>query len=525
MTATATTRRKRVTAIPATKTLRHNADSFSRAIKRRVAAYARVSTEQEEQASSYEAQIDYYTRHIQSRTDWEFAGMYADEGITGTNTRHRQGFKTMIADALAGKIDLILTKSVSRFARNTVDTLTHVRQLKDAGVEVYFEKENIWTLDSKGELLITIMSSLAQEESRSISENVTWGHRKRFADGKVMVPYKSLLGYKKGDDGNLAIDQTEAPAVRRIYARFLQGATPQTIAKELTTDQILTPHGKNIWSASTIRSILTNEKYKGDALLQKSFTTDFLTKTKKTNEGEVPQYYVTGNHEPIIEPATWETVQAELARRSGKGTASTHPFATRIKCADCGGWYGRKVWHSTSKYRRYIWRCNNKYKPGYYCTTPHVTEQQIKEAFTQALTKRVKDNATLDHVIQLLDDTVYDTTELETRQTKIAKKMEETVALINQLITENATTAHHPDEYDQRYQQLEQRYQQQEKEHQTITNKIADLTTRQTQAKAIHDYLATQPPLEYSDQAWNTLVKQATVNTDGTINIIFKDQP
>lgn len=345
--------------------------------------------------------------------------------------------------------------------------------------------------------------------------------RRRKSHGALQIPTR----LQKGDDGNLAIDQTEAPAVRRIYARFLQGATPQTIAKELTTDQILTPHGKNIWSASTIRSILTNEKYKGDALLQKSFTTDFLTKTKKTNEGEVPQYYVTGNHEPIIEPATWETVQAELARRSGKGTASTHPFATRIKCADCGGWYGRKVWHSTSKYRRYIWRCNNKYKPGYYCTTPHVTEQQIKEAFTQALTKRVKDNATLDHVIQLLDDTVYDTTELETRQTKIAKKMEETVALINQLITENATTAHHPDEYDQRYQQLEQRYQQQEKEHQIITNKIADLTTRQTQAKAIHDYLATQPPLEYSDQAWNTLVKQATVNTDGTINIIFKDQP
>ncbi len=229
-------------------------------------------------------------------------------------------------------------------------------------------------------------------------------------------------------------------------------------------------------------------------------------------------------HEPIIEPATWEIVQAELARRSGKGTASTHPFATRIKCADCGGWYGRKVWHSTSKYRRHIWRCNNKYKPGYHCTTPHVTGQQIKEAFTQALTKRVKDNATLDHVIQLLDDTVYDTTELETRQTKIAKKMEETMALINQLITENATTAHDPDEYDQRYQQLEQRYQQQEKEHQTITNKIADLTTRQTQAKEIRDYLACQPPLEYSDQAWNTLVKQAAVDTDGTINIIFKDQ-
>lgn len=228
------------------------------------------------------------------------------------------------------------------------------------------------------------MSSLAQEESRSISENVTWGHRKRFADEKVMVPYKSLLGYKKGDDGNLAIDESEAPTVRRIYARFLEEATPYFIAKELADDGVLRPRGKTVWSSSTIRSILSNEKYKGDALLQKSFTTDFLTKTKKINEGEVPQYYVTGNHPAIIEPATWEIVQAELARRSGKGTASAHPFANRIKCADCGGWFGRKVWHSNSKYRRYIWRCNNKYKPGYHCTTPHVTEEQIKEAFVQA---------------------------------------------------------------------------------------------------------------------------------------------
>lgn len=196
-------RNKRVTAIPATKIPGHTTVQGTRR-RRRVAAYARVSTEMEEQASSYEAQIDYYTSHIQSRTEWEFAGMYADEGITGTSTKHREGFKTMIADTLAGKIDLILTKSVSRFARNTVDTLIHVRQLKDKGVEVYFEKENIWTLDSKGELLITIMSSLTQEESRSISENVTWDHRKRFADGKIMVPYASLLGYKKGEDGNLA---------------------------------------------------------------------------------------------------------------------------------------------------------------------------------------------------------------------------------------------------------------------------------------------------------------------------------
>lgn len=516
-------RRKRVTAIPATKTPGHNATAQGVQRRRRVAAYARVSTEAEEQASSYEAQIDYYTRHIQSRSEWEFAGMYADEGITGTTTRHREGFKSMIADALAGKIDLILTKSVSRFARNTVDTLTHVRQLKDAGVEVYFEKENIWTLDSKGELLITIMSSLAQEESRSISENVTWGHRKRFADGKIMVPYSSLLGYKKGDDGNLAIDETEAPIVRRIYARFLQGATPQTIAKELTADGIATPRGKTVWPPSTVRSILANEKYKGDALLQKSFTTDFLTKTMKVNEGEVPQYYVTGNHEPIINPATWDAVQAELARRAGKGTSNTHPFANMITCSDCGGSFGRKVWHSTSKYRRYIWRCNNKYNKTHCCATPHVTEDQIKEAFVAALTERVTDHAVLDETMRLLDETVYNTTVLETQQAMLGERIEETIVLMNQLITAAASTVHDPDDYDRRYHELENRHQQLEAEHQHITCQIDDLRYRRAQAIEVRDYLATQPPLDYSDDAWNLLVDHATITADGTIKLTLKD--
>lgn len=205
---------------------------------------ARVSTDLEEQQSSYHAQVDYYTRYINEHAGWQLVGIYTDEGITGTSTKHREGFKQMITDALDGKIDLIITKSVSRFARNTVDTLTHVRLLKDRGVEVYFEKENIWTLDSKGELLITIMSSLAQEESRSISENVTWGHRKRFVDGKVMVPYKSLLGYKKGADGNLAIDEERAPVVREIYGLFLAGKSIREIKDTLETEGHLTPRGK-----------------------------------------------------------------------------------------------------------------------------------------------------------------------------------------------------------------------------------------------------------------------------------------
>lgn len=256
--------------------------------KRKVAGYARVSTDYEEQITSYEAQVDHYTNYIQSRDDWEFVKVYTDAGISATNTRHREGFNQMVEDALAGKIDLIITKSVSRFARNTVDSLTTVRKLKEKGIEVHFEKEGIYTLDSKGELLITIMSSLAQEESRSISENVTWGQRKRFADGKVSLPYSHFLGYKKGEDGLPEIVPEEAEIVRFIYRSYMNGQTSYAIAKTLTERHIPTPAGKENWRQSTIESILTNEKYKGSALLQKKFTTDFLTKKTKINEGEVP---------------------------------------------------------------------------------------------------------------------------------------------------------------------------------------------------------------------------------------------
>ena len=249
--------------------------------KRRVAAYARVSTDSDEQFTSFEAQVDYYTRYIAEHSEWLFVKVYADEGISGTSTKHRVGFNEMIEDALAGKIDLIVTKSISRFARNTIDTLTTVRQLKEKGIEVFFEKENIYTLDSKGELLITIMSSIAQEESRSISENVTWGQRKRFADGKVSLPYKNFLGYRRGKDGKPQIVESEAKIVRKIYRLFLEGLTPTHIARTLTEEGIPTPGGKVIWQNSTVESILTNEKYKGDALLQKKYTVDFLSKKQK----------------------------------------------------------------------------------------------------------------------------------------------------------------------------------------------------------------------------------------------------
>ena len=360
-----------VRVIPATLNRATQAPIAS-AAKRKVAGYARVSTDLEEQQTSYEAQVDYYTHYIQGREDWEFVSVYTDEGISATSTRHREGFQQMVEDALAGRIDLIVTKSVSRFARNTVDSLTTVRKLKEHGTEVYFEKEGIFTFDSKGKLLITIMSSLAQEESRSISENVTWGQRKRFADGKVTIPYSSFLGYRKGPDGLPEIVPEEAETVREIYRLFIQGKTVNWIANHLTAKGIPTPRGKAKWQTSTIESILMNEKYKGSAILQKKFTVDFLSKKMKVNEGEVPQYIVEESHPAIIDPDQWQKVQDEMAVRKSKGRHhnSLSPFSAKLVCGDCGEFFGSKVWHSTDKYRRVIWQCNGKFKGKRRCGTP-----------------------------------------------------------------------------------------------------------------------------------------------------------
>ena len=252
-----------------------------------------------------------------------------------------------------------------------------------------FEKENIWTFDGKGELLISIMSSLAQEESRSISENVTWGHRKRFAEGRVTMCYGSFLGYRKGEDGTPEIVPEEAEIVRYIFRHFIKGQTPYKIAAELTAQGVLTPGGKQKWTTGTIKSILTNEKYKGDALLQKKFTVDFLTKKTKRNEGEVQQYYVENSHLAIITPEEFDLVQAEFEKRAkcGKQYSNTSIYASKILCGDCGEYFGAKVWHSNSKYRRVIYQCNSKFKNEHFCTTPHLYEQEIQQKFLQAFSQ------------------------------------------------------------------------------------------------------------------------------------------
>lgn len=414
----------KITTIPATID-QYLPNSTSRLKKRRVAAYARVSTDHEEQLTSYEAQVDYYTNYINGRDDWEFVSVYADEGITGCNTKKRYGFNKMVQDALDGKIDLIITKSVSRFARNTVDSLTTIRSLKEHKVECYFEKENIWTFDGKGELLLTIMSSLAQEESRSISENCTWGQRKRFADGKFSVAFSNFLGYDRGEDGGLILNEEQAAIVRRIYGLFLQGRSPYGIAKILTSEKIPTPSGKEKWCGATVKSILQNEKYKGDALLQKCYTVDFLTKKKKINNGEIPKYYVEGSHDAIIAPDLFDMVQKQMAlRHLGKNRHScVSIFSSRIKCGDCGSWYGSKVWHSNDKYRKVIWQCNHKFDGREKCSTPHLNEGEIKGLFLKAANILCTEKDEVIANFKAIKDTVFDTAVLENEKSRL-KMME-----------------------------------------------------------------------------------------------------
>lgn len=515
----------KVTTIPATIT-RFTATPINEKKKRRVAAYARVSTDSDEQLTSYEAQVDYYTNYIKGRDDWEFVSVYTDEGITGCNTKHREGFKRMVADALAGRIDLIVTKSVSRFARNTVDSLTTVRQLKEKGVEIYFEKENIWTLDSKGELLITIMSSLAQEESRSISENCTWGQRKRFADGKVTVPFKRFLGYDRGPDGNLVLNPAEAVTVRRIYSMFLQGMSPYGIAAKLTADGIKSPGGKDKWNAGAVRSILTNEKYKGDALLQKSYTVDFLTKKKKVNEGEIPQYYVEGNHEAIISPEVFEQVQQELEyRRNSQGRCScVHLFSGKIRCGQCGEWYGSKVWHSNSKYRRVIWQCNHKFDGDEKCTTPHLTEDEIKAMFISAVNKLITQKDSIITALTVSLDTAFDTANLKSEQAGLESEIAVVSDLIEKCIYENAHVALDQTEYQKRYDELTARFDTAKARYEAIAETIH---SKQSRRATIEAFLETLTKVELVDKfettLWCGLVEFVTVYSKDDVRFTFKN--
>lgn len=497
--------------------------------KRRTAGYARVSTDKDEQFTSYEAQIDYYTSFIKNHSDWEFVKVYTDEGISGLNTKKRDGFNEMISDALAGKIDLIITKSVSRFARNTVDSLVTIRKLKDKGVEVYFEKENIWTFDSKGELLLTIMSSLAQEESRSISENVTWGQRKRFSDGKVSLPYKHFLGYERGENKGdpPVVNEEQAKLVRRIYHLFMSGKTTGGIARILTAENIPTPSGKKIWQPTTIESILKNEKYKGAARLQKKFTVDFLSKKMKINEGEVPQYYIENSHEAILDPMEWDAVQDEFKRRKaiGRAYSGKSVLGAKIVCGDCGGFYGSKTWHSTDKYKTVIWQCNRKFKNNTCCKTPHITEDEINKRFLKVYNGLISDKEPFIKACKLTRDVLTDTKEIDREMSELLRELEVVTELMKKCIAENSSSAQDQEEYTERYNSYVDRYEKAKSRYDELEQqKENKLSKRKTIDRFISDLSKRDELLtEFDNCLWLTVVDTVTIRKDGTLVFKFND--
>lgn len=381
--------------------------------QKRVAAYCRVSTEEEEQQSSYEAQCSYYTDKIMTNPEWTMAGIFADEGISGTSTRKREEFNRMIRKCRQKKIDLILTKSISRFARNTVDCLKYVRVLKELGIGIYFEKENINTLDMDTELILTFMGAFAQSESESISANVRWGKRQAMKEGKVSVNFEKLYGYCVDESGQPQIDPVKGEAVRVIYEQYLRGASLRMIKEHLEEKQYPSPSKRGTWNIGQIRYILSNEKYCGDVLMQKTFVKDCLSKKAVRNTGQLPMYLVQNNHPAIVSRADYQTVQAELARRnaskspSTKGAptgrasyASKYALSERLICGECGTLYRRCTWTYRGE-KRVVWRCVSRLDYGTkYChNSPTMRESSLQQAIMDAINSQMD---TKENTVQLI---------------------------------------------------------------------------------------------------------------------------
>ena len=375
----------------------------------KVAAYCRVSTEHEEQESSYEAQCTHYESFIKSNPEWELAGIYADEGLSGTGTAKRTEFKRLIEDCMAGKVQMVITKSISRFARNTLDCLQYIRKLKAKGIPILFEKENILTTDSKGEVLITIMASLAQQESASISQNVQLGVRYHYAQGKVGAGHQRFLGYERTEDASLRIVPEEASIVRRIFREYLEGDSPGLIAKRLTDERVTWRCNKTgKWIGQTLKYMLQNEKYAGNLLLQKYHTVDFLTKKVERNNGAVPQYYVENSHPPIVPYEVFLQVQGDMMRRGaaypnlfkandmetklGKSqerkaklglprVSNFRALTGRLFCCECGDFYKRKL-----EGKKHVWRCNPT-RGDKECGNRPVDETVVQQAIVEAFNR------------------------------------------------------------------------------------------------------------------------------------------
>ena len=440
---------RKVTVIPATPKSIESGKSSHR--KLRVAAYCRVSTDSEEQINSYKNQLAYYTEKINSKTEWKFAGIYADEGITGTSMKHREDFKRMLRACREGRIDLILCKSVSRFGRNSVDVLRTIRALRERDIGVLFEKEAVDTRTMNSELILAFHSAFSQSESESISGNVRWGLRKAYENGTIKIG-PNLYGFRREKDGPVLVDEEKAAVIRQIARWFLDGDSLHAIVTKLSEHHIPSPKGKDTWSTPTIRSILSNEKYKGDALLQKTYRPSLFSDRAVQNDGDLPKYYVEGVLPRILEPEVFDRVQEELAKRNAKRPISEKaktPFgrysgkyalSAIVVCGKCGALYRRVTWYRKGE-KQVMWRCGTRLDGKSNCPdSPTIEETALQAAVMEGISRQyIHKDETLEVTMQSIRSVLTpETSESEYAiRTKINDLQKERKTLIAKALAEN----------------------------------------------------------------------------------------
>lgn len=502
----------------------------------RVAAYCRVSTDDEEQKTSYEAQIGYYTEKINSNPEWQMAGIFADKGISGTQAQKRPEFLKMIRLCRQRKIDVILTKSLSRFARNTVDSLGYIRELRALGIAVISEKENINTLTAESEMLITIMSCFAQAESESISKNVSWGVRQSFKNGNVPMQYARLLGYRKGHDGNAEIIPEEAEVVKEIYRCYLDGMSMNLIADRLNEKGLTTKGGSSPYRKMVVQRILTNEKYTGDALLQKTYVTDCITKKMRKNNGELPMYLVKNHHEPIISRSDFNRVQEEMARRSSKRTiadkltktgqgkySAKYALSELLICGECGEHYRRVTW-TAKGFKEVKWRCVSRIQYGKKkChSSPTVDEQALHRAIVSAINEfcEVKDDvakALRESITEVLDPNQNGSIQAaQQRIDELVRNMDELIRLAT--VPETAVTAMADiEKFSEEMKALREFIETEKAKKATTTRSSAELNA--VLERLEHEEFTMT---EYDDVTVRQLIEKITVESKDTITVTFK---
>ena len=526
---------RRVHIIPATRKITDPRSSHHG--KQRVAAYCRVSTNNKEQINSYEAQKVYYTQKIEENPDWELAGIFADKGLSGTSLKKRDNFNKMIAACKRGRIDTILTKSLSRFARNTVDCLETVRMLRARGIGVIFEKENINTLTESNEFLITLFSGFAQAESESLSGNIARGKMMSMQAGNVPFQYKKLLGYREGEDGKPEIDPEEAKTVRRIYRRYLDGCSLSQIQRELEADHVPTARGIQRWSYQVIHNILTNERYIGDALLGKTYVLDCISKEVRKNNGERPQYYVENNHPAIIPREWFQRVKEEMTRRASKRKvmqrhgktelgkySAKYALSELLVCGECGTPYKRCTWARNGK-KRIVWRCVSRLEFGTkYChSSPTLDEEKLHQAILEALNEFAQADSEVKEDMLNFTRLVWAGQEADgTSLISLKQRLEDITAEQALLLDRVLENMNDPDLNAQLKALMDEKQAVQE-QIQAMEQEAAQSENRMSRIAELREWMAKlEANTEYNDEQVRMAVERITVVDAETIHIKFR---